>query len=191
MSDGRMRCGWVRNELDIQYHDREWGIPEHDERELFERLVLEGMQAGLSWSLIMKKREAMKKAFANFEPARLAAFTEAEMEACLNNPDIIRNRLKIRSAAGNAKAYFALCTEHGSLDAFFWHYVDGKPIINRYERAEEIPASTELSDRISRDLKKLGFKFVGSTIIYAFMQSIGMVNDHLTGCFLHPDNANA
>ncbi|MDL2235231.1 DNA-3-methyladenine glycosylase I [Christensenellaceae bacterium OttesenSCG-928-L17] len=182
------RCAWARGELYEQYHDEEWGVPMHDERELFERLILEGMQAGLSWSLILDKRAAMKEAFANFEPEKLRAFTEEDVERLMQNPGIIRNRRKILSAIHNAHMYVRLCEEHGSLDAFFWNYVNGTPIVNRIASASEMPATTPLSDQISKDLKKLGFKFVGSTIMYAFMQSIGMVNDHFTSCFCHPDN---
>ena len=187
MTPGQTRCPWARGVLYEQYHDEEWGVPIHDERELFERLILEGMQAGLSWALILNKRAAMKEAFANFEPEKLRAFTEEDVERLLQNPGIIRNRLKIRAAIKNAYAYVSLCEQHGSLDAFFWRYVNYTPIVNHFTEITEAPARTELSDQISKDLKKMGFTFIGTTIIYAFMQSIGMVNDHITSCFCHPD----
>jgi DNA-3-methyladenine glycosylase I len=161
-----------------EYHDTQWGKPCHDERELFEMLILEGAQAGLSWSCVLNKRENYRAAFDNFDAARVAAYGEAKVAELLQNPGIIRNRLKISAAVTNARLVLQL----GGLDKFLWAYVDGKPIVSRLERQEDMPAASPLSDKISRDMKKLGFKFVGSTIIYSYMQAIGMVNDHMTWC---------
>ncbi|WP_316557142.1 DNA-3-methyladenine glycosylase I [Methanimicrococcus hongohii] len=168
--------------IEEKYHDEEWGKPLHDEKMLFEMLILEGQQAGLSWTTILKKREAMREAYDNFDPEIMKDYDEKKAAELLSNAGIIRNRLKVKAAVTNSKAYFKLVEKHGSLDEFMWAYVDGKPIQNRPKTNSEIPANTELSDRISKDLKKLGFTFVGSTIIYAYMQSIGMVNDHLESC---------
>jgi DNA-3-methyladenine glycosylase I len=161
-----------------EYHDTQWGRPCHDERELFEMLVLEGAQAGLSWQCVLDKREGYRKAFDNFDVEKVAAYDETKIESLLQNPGIIRNRLKVRSVVTNARLVLKL----GSLDEFIWSYVDYAPIINHWERQEDMPASTPLSDRISKDMKKLGFKFVGSTIIYSYLQAIGAVNDHMTWC---------
>jgi len=183
----KKRCLWAEKggELDKQYHDEQWGRPEHNERNLFEMLVLEGMQAGLTWSLILKKRKNFKKAFDNFEPKKIAVYDANKIRALLSDSGIIRNRLKINAAITNAKAYLALKKQYGGgLDKFLWSYIDFKPIQNKWKTIRQIPAKTELSDRISKDLKKLGFKFVGSTIIYAYMQAIGMVNDHTMNCFV-------
>ncbi len=177
------RCGWARREgLEQTYHDQVWGVPVHDDKALFKMLMLEGQQAGLSWSTILRKMGALCEAFDNFDPEIVALYDDAKVAALLQNPGIIRNRLKIRSAIENARAYFRLCEQYGSLDAFLWGYVGGVRVVNRWESLSQVPASTELSDRISKDLKKLGFKFVGSTIVYAFLQAVGIVNDHLTSC---------
>ena len=180
-----IRCGWAEHtDIERHYHDTEWGRPLHDEQKLFEFLVLDGQQAGLSWVTILRKREALRAAFAGFDPERLARFGEADFARLLENPAIIRNRLKIRSAAENARAYLRLREECGGLDPFLWRYVDGTPVDNHPKELSDIPATSLLSDTISRDLKKLGFTFVGSTIVYAVLQSAGIVNDHLEGCFV-------
>ena len=180
---GIIRCGWAAREgLEQEYHDKVWGVPVHDDRTLFRMLMLEGQQAGLSWSTILRKMDALNEAYDGFDPALLARYGEDKLAELLANPGIIRNRLKIRAAIENAKAYFTLCQRHGSLDQFLWGYVDGAPVVNRWERLDQVPASTPLSDRISADLKKLGFKFVGTTIVYAFLQAVGVVNDHLVSC---------
>lgn len=188
--DEKCRCSWPGDmPLYVDYHDNEWGRPTHDDRELFELLVLEGAQAGLSWITILKKREAYREAFDGFDPAKVALYDEAKVEELMQNAGIVRNRLKIDAAITNAKLFLDVVEEFGSFDAFLWGYVDGSPIVNRWCSEDEIPASTPLSDRISKDLKKRDFKFVGSTIVYAYMQSIGMVNDHVTGCFVHRELA--
>ena len=176
----RKRCRWPRNPLAIRYHDREWGVPVHDDRVLFEFLILEGAQAGLSWDTILAKRENYRKAFAGFDPAKVARITSARVEALMKNPGIVRNRLKIESAVTNARAFLAVQKEFGSFDAYVWRFVGGRPVVNR---GRKVPASTPQSDALSRDLKKRGFRFVGTTIMYAFMQAVGMVNDHESGCF--------
>lgn len=183
MDEKIVRCDWAqRGPLEQHYHDTEWGIPVHDEKTLFKMVILEGKQAGLSWSTILAKRETLCAAFDDFDPALLSRYGEAKIEALLQDSGIIRNKAKVRAAVHNAKRYYALCEKHGSLDAFFWNYVDFQPILNQWEHSTQIPASTALSDAISKDLKKLGFSFVGSTTIYAFMQAVGMVNDHLLSC---------
>ena len=180
------RCDWAeQNELEKQYHDTEWGVPVYDDRKLFEMLILEGMQAGLSWSTILSKRESLRSAYDNFDPAILINYDENKIEELMQNKGVIRNRLKIKSVIGNAHAYYKVQEQYGSLQDFLWKYVDYKPIQNQWSDISMVPASTALSDTISRDLKKLGFKFVGTTIVYAFMQAVGMVNDHLTCCYLH------
>jgi len=179
------RCGWASNELNIPYHDTEWGVPLHDDRGLFEFLILEGAQAGLSWDTILRKRDAYRDAFDNFEPVKVARYSEAKMARLLTNEGIIRNRLKIASAVRNAKAFLAVQTEFGSFDKYIWGFVGGKPIDCKRKLHGDVPAKTELSDALSKDLKRRGFNFVGSTIMYAFMQATGMVNDHLTTCFRH------
>ena len=176
----RKRCRWPRNPRAIRYHDREWGVPVHDDRVLFEFLVLEGAQAGLSWDTILAKREHYRKAFTGFDPAKVARFTAARVNALMKNPGIVRNRLKIESTVSNAKAFLAVQKEFGSFDAYVWRFVGGKPVVRR---GRKVPASTPQSDALSRDLKKRGFRFVGTTIMYAFMQAVGMVNDHEAGCF--------
>ncbi|MDL2237449.1 DNA-3-methyladenine glycosylase I [Christensenellaceae bacterium OttesenSCG-928-K19] len=179
----KTRCGWANHPLELQYHDEEWGRPVHDDRELFERLMLECMQAGLSWLTILKKREAMRAAFDSFDPQKIAGYKEDKINSLLQNPGIIRNRLKVQAAVANAHAYFRVKEQYGTLDAFLWRYVDGQPIMGNRQKLSDVPASTPLAEQISKDMKKLGFKFVGPTIIYAFMQSIGMVNDHVLDCF--------
>jgi DNA-3-methyladenine glycosylase I len=169
--------------LDIEYHDREWGVPEHDDRALFELLTLEGAQAGLSWSTILKKREAYRDAFAGFDVDRVARFTAARIEKLMGNPEIVRNRLKIESTVSNARAVRRVADAHGSFDSFIWSFVGGRPMVNRRRTLRDIPPRTPESDAMSADLKKQGFRFVGSTICYAFMQATGMVNDHITSCF--------
>jgi DNA-3-methyladenine glycosylase I len=182
------RCQWAGDDpLYVAYHDQEWGFPVHDERELFELLILEGAQAGLSWITILRKRENYRVAFDGFDPQVVAAYDAKKQEELVQNPGIIRNRLKIRSAVQNAQAFLKVQQEFGSFDAYIWQFVDHQPIVNRWRKMIEIPASTPLSDQISKDLKKRGFNFVGPTIIYAYMQSIGMVNDHTTDCFRYQE----
>ena len=178
-----MRCDWARKPLDIEYHDREWGTPVHDDRLLFEFLILEGAQAGLSWSTILAKRDGYRKAFANFDARKVARFDEKRVAALLENPGIVRNRLKIASAIRNAQAFEAVRKEFGSFDAFVWGFVGGAPQVNAWKTIGQLPARTETSDALSKELARRGFKFVGSTICYAFMQAVGMVNDHLVTCF--------
>jgi DNA-3-methyladenine glycosylase I len=177
------RCTWPRTELDIEYHDTEWGVPEHEDRALFELLTLEGAQAGLSWSTILKKRESYRDAFANFDVARVARFTPARVEKLLDNPGIVRNRLKIESTITNARAFQRVVDDEGSFDRYLWRFVDNRPLQGHRQEHGHIPATTPESDALSRDLKKRGFRFVGSTICYAFMQATGMVNDHVVDCF--------
>ncbi len=176
------RCAWARTPLGIAYHDAEWGVPVHDERVLFEFLVLEGAQAGLSWETILNKREGYRRAFAGFDPKKVARFGSREIKLLLKNQGIVRNRLKIASTVTNARAFIAVQREFGSFDAYVWRFVGGKPIVNR---RKNIPVKTMESDALSKDLAKRGFKFVGSTICYAFMQAVGMVNDHSVDCFRH------
>jgi DNA-3-methyladenine glycosylase I len=179
-----VRCAWAgADPLYVAYHDEEWGIPVHDDRQLFEMLTLEGAQAGLSWITILRKREGYRAAFDNFEPAIVAEYGEEKVAALLADPGIVRNRLKIAATIRNARAFLAIQAEHGSFDAYIWRFVDGTPIQNSRRGMGDIPASTPLSDAISKDLKKRGFTFVGSTIVYAHMQATGMVNDHITDCF--------
>jgi DNA-3-methyladenine glycosylase I len=179
------RCQWATggNALYLAYHDTEWGVPLHDDRALFEFLILEGAQAGLSWSTILNKREGYRKAFAGFDPRKVARFTPVRIEKLLQDPGIVRNRLKVEAAVTNARAFVAVQEAFGSFDAYIWGFVDGKPIQNAWNRMKQVPASTPVSNAISKDLKQRGFKFVGSTIIYAHMQATGMVNDHTTDCF--------
>ena len=180
------RCPWAgETPIYVDYHDSEWGRPVHDDGKLFEMLILEGMQAGLTWLTVLKKREAFRKAFDGFDPRKVARYGDAKIQKLMANEGIIRNRLKINGAVINAKLFLEIAEERGSFGNFIWEYVDGKPITNRRKKIEDIPATTPISDRISKDLKKMGFKFVGSTIIYAFMQATGMVNDHLTSCFVY------
>lgn len=183
--DDSERCSWATTELYKEYHDKEWGKPVHDDRKLFEMLILEGMQAGLSWLTILNKRTAFREAFDEFDYQKIALYGEAKMDELMQNANIVRNRLKIKSAITNAQQFIKVQDEYGSFDAFIWSYVDNKPILNHFKSEAEIPAATSLSDKISKDLKKRGFKFVGSTIVYAYMQAIGMVNDHVKGCYLY------
>jgi DNA-3-methyladenine glycosylase I len=180
------RCPWPGvDPVYIDYHDKEWGVPVHDERLLFEFLILEGAQAGLSWITILKRRAGYREAFDNFEVGRVARFNRRKIESLMKNPGIIRNRLKIESAVANAKAYLRVQDEFGGFARYQWSFVGGKPVQNTWRSMKEVPAKTEVSDALSRDLKKRGFSFVGSTIMYAHMQAVGMVNDHLVGCFRH------
>lgn len=179
------RCSWATTALYKQYHDREWGRPLHDDSQLFEMLILEGMQAGLSWLTVLNKREAFREAFDGFDCRKVALYDDAKVEELMNNPKIIRNKLKIKAAVTNAQQFIKIQEEYGSFDSFIWSYVQNQPIENHFQHEREIPAKTPLSDRISKDLKKRGFKFVGSTILYAYMQAIGMVNDHVKGCHFH------
>jgi DNA-3-methyladenine glycosylase I len=180
------RCSWARTPLSVAYHDLEWGMPVHDDRVLFEFLTLEGAQAGLSWETILNKRDGYRDAFAGFDPAKVARFTPSRVDRLLRNPGIVRNRLKIESTIGNARAVLAVQREFGSFDAYVWRFVGGAPKINRRRTLKDIPARTSESDAFSRDLRSRGFRFVGSTISYAFMQAVGMVNDHLVDCFRFP-----
>jgi DNA-3-methyladenine glycosylase I len=181
----KKRCAWVRldDPLMLEYHDREWGVPVHDDRKHFEFLILEGAQAGLSWSTVLKKREAYRKAFDHFDPAKVARFTAPRIEKLLQDPGIIRNRLKIESTVRNAKAFLKVQQEFGTFDTYCWRFVGGKPKVNKLKSMQQIPATSPESDAFSKDLKQRGFNFVGSTIIYAHMQATGMVNDHLVDCF--------
>jgi DNA-3-methyladenine glycosylase I len=185
-----LRCEWAGNDPLMQsYHDEEWGVPKRDDRRLFEDLVLDGAQAGLSWMTILRKRENYRLAFDNFDPAKVAAYDEAKIEELLGNASIIRNRQKINSAIRNANAFLEVQEEFGTFDAYIWGFVEGKPIQNNWQSMSQLPAKTELSEAISKDLKKRGFSFVGPTIIYAFMQAVGMVNDHTAGCFRYHEVA--
>ena len=184
-TDARRRCPWAQTPLSIAYHDREWGVPAHDDVVLFEFILLEGAQAGLSWETILRKRDAYREAFAGFDPGKVARFTPARIERLLQNPGIVRNRLKVQGAVRNAKAFRAVQQEFGSFDAYVWGFVGGVPLVNRRRAFKDVPARTPQSDALSRDLAKRGFTFVGSTICYAFMQAVGMVDDHLVDCFRH------
>jgi DNA-3-methyladenine glycosylase I len=179
------RCAWAKGEIYEAYHDQEWGVPLHDDRLLFEFIILDGAQAGLSWLTILKKRENYRRAFDHFDAAKIARYTERKIEKLLADPGIVRNRLKVNAAVTNARAFLAVQKEFGSFDAYIWQFVGGRPIQNAWSSLQQIPARTEESDAMSRDLIKRGFKFAGSTICYAFMQAAGMVNDHMTGCFRH------
>ena len=189
--DGKPRCSWATTPQMITYHDAEWGVPQHDERVLFEFLILEGAQAGLSWSTILNKREAYRRAFSNFNPRSIARYDAKKTKQLMGNEGIVRNRLKIAAAIQNARAFLAVQKEFGSFDAYIWQFVGGKPIVNSIQGLSQIQARTEESDKMSRDLLKRGFKFVGPTICYAFMQAVGMVNDHLVGCYRHKEIAGA
>jgi DNA-3-methyladenine glycosylase I len=177
------RCRWATTDLSIPYHDTEWGVPLHDDQRLFEFLILEGAQAGLSWETILKKRESYRKAFDNFDAARIAKYNAKKLAKLMADPGIIRNRLKVDSAVSNAQAFLKVQDEVGSFDKYIWSFVDGKPRVNKWRGLGDVPASTADSDAMSKDLKKRGFRFVGSTICYAFMQATGMVNDHAVSCF--------
>ena len=176
------RCGWAKKELDIEYHDTQWGKPCYDDDELFEMLILEGFQAGLSWTTILNKRENFRKAFDKFNYKKIAKYNEKKFDELMLNEGIIRNKLKIHSSAINANKFMEVQSEFGSFSKYLWGFVDNKPIINKWKTLQEVPESTELSDKISKDMKKRGFKFVGTTIIYAYLQAVGVVNDHLTSC---------
>jgi DNA-3-methyladenine glycosylase I len=186
-NDSKQRCEWGPRggELMMAYHDTEWGVPVHDDRKQFEFLTLESAQAGLSWLVVLRKREAYRRAFADFDPEKVARFTEKRIEKLLADPGLIRNRQKIAAAVSNARAFLAVRDQFGSFDKYIWGFVDGRPIQNRLERMKDIPATSNESDALSKDLKQRGFKFVGSTIMYAHMQAVGMVNDHLVTCFRH------
>jgi DNA-3-methyladenine glycosylase I len=179
----RARCGWATTDLNIPYHDREWGVPQHDDQVLFEFLVLEGAQAGLSWDTILRKRENYRAALDNFDPKKISRYNQSKLDSLMRNEGIIRNRLKILSAVKNAKAFLEVQSEFGSFDRHVWQFVGGKPRVNAVKSLSGLPSSTAESDALSKDLKKRGFTFVGSTICYAFMQAVGMVNDHVVTCF--------
>lgn len=183
----KIRCEWAKKPIDIDYHDTEWGIPLHDDDKLFEFLILEGFQAGLSWNTILNKRENFRKAFDNFDYRKIAKYDQKKIDELLQNVGIIRNKLKINAAITNAKAFMKVQTEFGSFDKYIWSFTGGKTIINKWENMSELPATSKESDAMSKDLKKRGFKFVGSTICYAKMQAIGMVNDHLMNCFRYKE----
>jgi DNA-3-methyladenine glycosylase I len=184
-SKGAIRCAWVNlnDPLMLEYHDREWGVPVHDDRKHFEFLVLEAAQAGLSWSIVLRKREGYRRAFSNFDPARVARYDGRNVRKLTADPAIIRNRQKIAAAIQNARAFLAIQEEFGTFDSYCWRFVDGRPHLNRWKSTKQIPATSPQSDALSKDLKQRGFSFVGSTIIYAHMQAVGMVNDHLVDCF--------
>jgi len=188
---GKKRCAWAEsgNELYLQYHDREWGVPVHEDRKQFEFLILEGAQAGLSWSTVLNKREGYRKAFARFDPVKVARFSEKKIETLIQDPSIIRNRLKITSAVSNARAFLAIQKEYGSFDTYIWAFVGGKPLQNRWNAMADVPATSPESEALSKDLKQRGFKFVGSTIMYAHLQAAGLVNDHLVSCFRYRECA--
>ena len=182
------RCEWGTSDpLYLEYHDKEWGEPVHDDRKLFEMLLLEGAQAGLSWITILKRRESYRKAYNGFDPDKIAKWTDKKIERLLKDPGIIRNRLKVEAARVNAKSYLEVVKECGSFDSFIWSFVGGKPLINKWKKVSDIPAITKESDAMSKELKKRGFKFVGSTICYAYMQAVGMVNDHTIDCFRYSE----
>jgi DNA-3-methyladenine glycosylase I len=182
--DGKPKCTWpLSNPLMVAYHDEEWGVPVHDDRKLFEYIVLDAFQAGLSWAIVLNKREGFRNAFAGFDPTKVARFTERDVERLVANTDIIRNRQKILAAITNAKAFLDLQARYGSFDRYVWQFVGGGPIVNRWETLQDLPARTPESDEMSRMLRAEGFKFVGSTICYAFMQAAGMVNDHIVSCY--------
>lgn len=183
------RCGWARTELSIPYHDEEWGVPCRDDRLLFEHLLLDCAQAGLSWEIMLKKREGYRRAFAGFDPEKVARFNRRSVDRLLEDDGIIRNRQKIESAIGNARAYLKVQEERGSFADYVWGFVDGEPIRNRWRKLDRIPARTPLAETLSKDLKRRGFTFVGPTIVYAFMQATGLVNDHLVSCFRHAECA--
>ncbi len=190
-SSDLVRCSWPSNPLSVRYHDEEWGLPQHDDRVLFEFLILEGAQAGLSWDTVLQKRENYRAAFDGFNPLRIARYDRRKLASLLRDPGIIRNRLKIASAVSNAKAFLNVQKEFGSFDRYLWQFVDGKPKVNAWRSGQRVPASTPDSDAMSKDLKNRGFNFVGSTICYAFMQAVGMVNDHSIECFRYSQVSRA
>ena len=179
------RCTWAKDEPNLTYHDKEWGRAQHDDQKLFEFLILEGAQAGLSWVTILKRRDGYRKAFSNFDVLKVSKFTQKRVEKLLQDESIIRNKLKVNSAVKNAKAFLNIQTEFGSFDKYLWGFVNHKPIKNKFKKLSDIPTSTEISEKLSKDLKKRGFSFVGPTICYALMQATGMVNDHTSNCFLY------
>jgi DNA-3-methyladenine glycosylase I len=183
----KARCDWPKTDLDIHYHDTEWGRPVYDDQKLFEFLILEGAQAGLSWSAVLKRREGYKALFEGFDPQKVARFTPARIEKILKDPRIIRNRLKVMSAVRNAKAFLEIQKKYGSFSDYIWKFVNHKPVVNHRKTVQEIPASSPQAEQLSKSLKKLGFNFVGPTICYALMQATGLVNDHLVHCFCHSD----
>jgi DNA-3-methyladenine glycosylase I len=183
----KLRCAWPKSPLDIAYHDTEWGVPVHDDRKLFEFLILEGAQAGLSWSTILKKRENYRLAFDDFQPEIVTQYTNEKSQALLMDAGIVRNRLKIAATINNAQNFLEVQAEFGTFDAYLWRFVDGKPIQNHWQAHDQLPARTVISDQLSKDLLKRGFKFVGTTICYAYMQAVGMVNDHSVDCFRHKE----
>jgi DNA-3-methyladenine glycosylase I len=187
--NNKKRCGWAEGQFDqyIQYHDEEWGVPVHDDQTHFEFLILEGAQAGLSWSTILKRREGYRQSFANFDPEKVAKFDERKIQELLQFEGIIRNKLKVRAAVTNAKNFLEIQEEFGSFDNYVWQFVDGEPIVNHWKSLKEVPATTKESDALSKDLKKRGFKFIGSTIMYAYMQACGLVNDHTVDCFRYKE----
>jgi len=188
----KKRCGWVSDDpLYLDYHDREWGVPLHDDRRLFEMVILEGAQAGLSWITVLKKRENYRLAFNQFDVQKIARYDARKKRSLMNNAGIIRNRLKIDATIGNARAFLKIVEEHGSFSDYIWGFVDGRPIVNRWRTLADVPVSTEQSDALSKALKSRGFKFVGTTICYSFMQAVGMVNDHVTTCFRHAEVAKS
>jgi len=181
----KKRCQWAKDEPNTTYHDEEWGTPQHDDRILFEFLILEGAQAGLSWVTILNRRDGYRKAFSNFDAKKVSKYTQKHIEKLLKDESIIRNKLKINSAINNAKLFLKIQDEFGSFDKYLWGFVNGKPIKNKFKKPSDIPATSEISEKLSKDLKKRGFNFVGPTICYALMQAVGMVNDHTSGCFLY------
>jgi DNA-3-methyladenine glycosylase I len=186
MNDGLIRCSWARGSaVERDYHDSEWGVPLHDDRGLFEFITLEGAQAGLSWVTVLNKRENYRKLFDDFDVNKIARYNKCKVESLLKNPGIIRNRLKIEATISNARAFLEIQEKFDSFDSYIWQFTNGKPIVNHWKTAQDVPASTELSDIISKELKKRGFRFAGTTICYAFMQATGMVNDHTVDCFRH------
>jgi DNA-3-methyladenine glycosylase I len=187
VDDGRDRCGWATGPWLVPYHDLEWGVPVHDDHRHFEFLILEGAQAGLSWLTVLKRREGYRKAFAGFDPAVVARFTPRRVERLLTDVSIIRNRAKVESAVGNARAFLDVQEERGSFDDYLWGFTDGAPVINRWRRIGQVPATTPLSEAVSADLRRRGFRFVGPTVVYAHLQAAGLVNDHLTTCFRHAE----
>ncbi len=192
MTDGESaRCGWAASDLMVRYHDEEWGVALHDDRGLFEFLCLEGAQAGLSWETVLRKRASYRAAFANFDPLAVSRFRPRKIEALLRNPGLIRNRLKLESAVKNAEAFLKVQAEFGSFDAYIWRFVEGRPIVNSRRTMKDVPAQAPESDAMSKDLRKRGFNFAGSTICYAFMQAVGMVNDHLVTCFRYEELKSA
>ncbi|SRR5581483_741237 len=186
-NSGPVRCDWARTELSIKYHDREWGVPQHDDRVLFEFLILEGAQAGLSWETILRKRENYRAAFDRFHPAKIAVYDRRRLAQLIKNDGIIRNRLKIAGAVQNAKAFLQVKKEFETFDRYIWQFVGGKPLVNAWKELKQVPARTNESDALSKDLRRRGFTFVGSTICYAFMQAVGLVNDHLVDCFRYKE----